>query len=205
MVLLLALVAAVLTLVPVTTAAAAAPTAGNLPNWHVVALDTSDASEPALRLAARDAVRYLRLLRCGVGAAAAACESAVSLRVVPQLDVVPLAAAAATVVVSTLARVPARLLLPDLTLGDDAHAVYTAPPHLRVGDGPVTVCTGATPRAALYAVYMLLESLGARFTLSGDALPAANASLELPLAGRPLRAAPRFAQRGLQPFHDFVS
>jgi hypothetical protein len=86
------------------------------------------------------------------------------------------------------------------SLRGDAHAVFTS----AAAPAPVTVCTGSTPRATLYAVYSLLESLGARFALSGDLLPQPNAGLELPAAeAAPLLASPIFSRRGLQPFHDF--
>ena len=164
--------------------------------WEVVALASSDA-DPTLRLAARDAARYLRLLRCGHGPASAEC---VTLQLVDDVDVTSVST---TVLVATLGSVPARFLAgTDVAalnaLQGDAHAVFTS------AAAPVTVCTGATPRATLYAVYSLLESLGARFALSGDLLPQPNAGLELPAAeAAPLLASPIFSRRGLQPFHDF--
>ncbi len=78
-------------------------------------------------------------------------------------------------------------------LAGDAHVV--AP----VSGG--VVCAGPTPRAALYSVYTLLEALGARFFITGDVLPAPNASLALPTAA--LLREPVFSDRGFNPFHDF--
>ena len=49
-----------------------AAAAGAPARWDVVA-SPRDGNEPLLRLAAREAARYLRLLRCGAGAASAAC------------------------------------------------------------------------------------------------------------------------------------
>eukprot|EP00040_Diaphanoeca_grandis_P010907 m.55890 g.55890 ORF g.55890 m.55890 type:complete len:686 (-) comp22151_c0_seq1:41-2098(-) len=63
------------------------------------------------------------------------------------------------------------------------------------------VCTGATPRATLYCVYSLMETLGIRFFLTHDVLPPADASFELATLYKTFT--PRFSVRGLQPFHDF--
>jgi hypothetical protein len=153
---------------------------------HVSALG----DEAPLRLAAKDATRYLRLLRCGHGPSAAAC--AVLAPALPPPGTPAL-------LISTLGTLSmaqrAALAEGDVRrLEGDAHLI--AP----LGGG-VTLCTGATPRAALYAVYALLEALGARFYLTGDVLPPPNASLALPAT--PLLFVPLFAERGLQPFHDF--
>ena len=94
-----------------------------------------------------------------------------------------------------------------------------------------TLClVGATPLATLYAAYELVSRMGAHFSLNGDALPPANADVRLPrfhlngsgttgdgdggvgrttgaggrnFGGGGLVAAPLYADRGLQPFHDF--
>jgi len=77
----------------------------------------------------------------------------------------------------------------------DAHLVHS------VGDGAV-VCAGKTGVAALYAAYSLGEELGAGFYLHGEVLPPPRPSLGLPK--RLYRTfTPRFATRGIQPFHDF--
>eukprot|EP00931_Biecheleriopsis_adriatica_P092982 TRINITY_DN66730_c0_g1_i1.p1 TRINITY_DN66730_c0_g1~~TRINITY_DN66730_c0_g1_i1.p1 ORF type:complete len:878 (-),score=119.34 TRINITY_DN66730_c0_g1_i1:50-2683(-) len=64
------------------------------------------------------------------------------------------------------------------------------------------VCAGSSPRATLYAAYSLAEYLGIRFYLTGDVIPEAATNFTLP---RVLHRTytPRFAVRGLQPFHDF--
>jgi hypothetical protein len=70
-------------------------------------------------------------------------------------------------------------------------------------DNKTTVCTGVTPRAVLYAIYSLLESLGARFYLTSDVLPKPNTFLRLPTSLHFFE--PIFQERGIQPFHDFPS
>lgn len=89
-----------------------------------------------------------------------------------------------------------------LGTGSDHHLVRSLRLSRRGSVGPVVVCAGATPRATLYAAYSLLEHLGARFYLHGDVLPAPNAALQLPL-DLSRTFTPRFAVRGLNPFHDF--
>ena len=152
-------------------------------------------SSPALRLAAADASRYLRLLRCGHGPSPAACAGAAPLRA-PAVHI-----GVSSALPPSLLGAPFNGTAGGTTLGTalaglsgDAHVV--AP----VAGGGV-VCAGPTPRAALYAVYTLLEALGARFFITGDVLPAPNAALALPAA--PLLREPAFAERGLNPFHDF--
>ena len=145
---------------------------------------------PALRLAGQDAARYLRLLLCGPGPLACVVQAPAAALHAP---------GSPSVLIATLDALTAaqRAALPAAhvaQLSGDAHLV--AP----LGSG-ATLCTGATPRAALYAVYTLLEALGARFYLTGDVLPPPNASLSLPTA--PILSVPLFAERGLQPFHDF--
>jgi hypothetical protein len=99
-------------------------------------------------------------------------------------------------------------------LEGDAYLVRTLALPSGSGGGAVavTVATGATPRAALYAVYRgLLRPLGARFYLHGDVLPppdaAATVGARLADASAPgalhVRGAPAFRWRGIQPFHDF--
>jgi hypothetical protein len=82
----------------------------------------------------------------------------------------------------------------------DSHLVHQIDP--KAATQPIVVCVGATPRATLYAVYSLLEILGARFYLHGDVLPEPNVLLRFP-AGLSRTFTPRFEVRGLQPFHDF--
>lgn len=149
---------------------------------------------PSLELAGKDATRYLRLLRCGHGPASSNCAILTSSP----------PAGSPTLLITTLGSLThtqRALLIQEHSiesLSGDAHLV-SAP--LNDGGALTTVCTGATPRAAMYAVYTLLESLGARFYLTGDVLPLPNASLSFPLT--PILSQPQFAERGLQPFHDF--
>ena len=153
-------------------------------------------------LAARDAVRYLRLLRCGWDAS---CSSSVLLAPAGEL---PEAGGwrGRAVLVAPLADVPAEVLaalphLPAAAAGGDAHAFATA---ALVGGAEVTLCTGAGPSGTLYSVYALLRSLGARFYIAGDVLPPPAPALALPRAGAPPAVAvPIFARRGLLPFADF--
>ena len=63
------------------------------------------------------------------------------------------------------------------------------------------VITGGTGTGTLYGVYRLLEKTGIAFTIDGDVLPDERfdpAKLSVNETGNP-----RFARRGLQPFHDF--
>ncbi|HOZ47712.1 MAG TPA: malectin domain-containing carbohydrate-binding protein [Candidatus Hydrogenedentes bacterium] len=53
----------------------------------------------------------------------------------------------------------------------------------------------------LYGAYRFAEFLGMRFYLDGDVAPDARASFDLPDVAED--AAPLFALRGIQPFHDF--
>ena len=173
-------------------------------HWNVLGVG----GEPELRLAAADAARYLRLLRCGHGPASAAC---VSLALFDAPAAVAASAAAAravadaggaVILVTTAARVAG--VLGDVAVAGAVGAelaALTGDAHVVAPLGAVTLCAGATPRAALYAVYTLLEAMGARFYLHGDVLPAPRAALELPSAR--LRGDPAFSLRGIQPFHDF--
>ena len=157
-------------------------------SWDVVSLGPPSSE---LQLAAADAARYLRLLRCGHGPASAPPCAAPQPR--------------ATVYIGVSGALPPRLLSSPLnastTLGAALRALAGDDAHLVAPVAGGVLCAGPTPRAALYAVYSLLEALGARFYLSGDILPPPNASLALPAS--PLLQAPAFAERGLNPFHDF--
>ncbi len=65
----------------------------------------------------------------------------------------------------------------------------------------VLLVTGGDDVGTLYAAYRLAEMLGVRFYLHGDVIPDAPGEWALP--GLDERAAPLFALRGIQPFHDF--
>ena len=171
-------------IIAVSCAAGASAAAAGAEPWTVF----SSLSAPPL--AARDAARYLRLLRCGSGPACAAS--------------VVLAPAGVPPPVAAGARGRALLVAPraDLPAGaGDAHAFVTVS---LAGGRELTVCTARGAPGTLHAVYALLRSLGARFYLAGDALPPPAPGLALPPAGAPPHvAAPAFARRGLQPFADF--
>jgi hypothetical protein len=144
----------------------------------------------SLQLAGKDAARYLRLLRCGYGPLSSSC---VSLTSSPP-------AGAQTLLIATRNSLTndQRAFLGDSVerLSGDSHLF--APLD---NNNQTVVCTGATPRAVLYSVYSLLESLGARFYLTGDVLPKPNPELRLPTSLQFFE--PIFLERGLQPFHDF--
>jgi hypothetical protein len=167
-------------------AAAAVASPQTMP-FHVSVVGSTS---PTLSLAGKDAVRYLRLLRCGHGPSSAACVS---------LSASPRPPGSPTLLIATLDTLShAQLASLDdalvFNLTGDAHLVAPL-------GGNVTLCTGATPRAALYAVYTLLEALGVRFYITGDVLPQPNPLLSFPAS--PILSTPLFAERGLQPFHDF--
>ena len=66
--------------------------------------------------------------------------------------------------------------------------------------------TGATPLAALYAVYDFLQRQGAFFGLDGEVYPLEpRHSLNLPPSGQPWLETPRFSARGLVPWPDFLN
>ena len=90
-------------------------------------------------------------------------------------------------------------LLAGLSTEPDAHLIRSV-----MLDTGVTglLCVGSSPRGTLYAVYSLLEEFGMRFQITGDVAPPVNSGLTFP---RSLHKtfSPKFAVRGLQPFHDF--
>ena len=66
--------------------------------------------------------------------------------------------------------------------------------------------TGATPQAALYAVFDFLERQGAFFGLDGEVYPPEpQRTLSLPSANEAWRGMPRFSVRGLVPWPDFLN
>lgn len=72
---------------------------------------------------------------------------------------------------------------------------------LEQGDRMITLVTGGSEVATLYAAYGFAEKLGVRFYLHGDVVP--DERLPLPLPVMDERRMPLFALRGIQPFHDF--
>ena len=65
----------------------------------------------------------------------------------------------------------------------------------------VVLVAGGDDAGTLYAAYHLAEVLGVRFYLHGDVIP--DEPMEWKLPDLDERAAPLFALRGIQPFHDF--
>lgn len=82
-----------------------------------------------------------------------------------------------------------------------------------LGAGEYTIATRDGPRGrtvalvggddvgTLYAAYRFAEHLGVRFFLHGDLVPSGRTTLDLPPLDE--RGVPRFATRGILPFHDF--
>jgi hypothetical protein len=68
-------------------------------------------------------------------------------------------------------------------------------------DAQMLLVAGGDDAGVLYAAYALAEALGVRFYLHGDVIPDESIEWKLPVLDQ--RAAPLFALRGIQPFHDF--
>jgi hypothetical protein len=71
-------------------------------------------------------------------------------------------------------------------------------PRIRRG---LLLLAGGDDVGTLYAAYRFAELLGVRFYLHGDVIPDDQVSWTLPVLDE--HAAPLFALRGIQPFHDF--
>ncbi len=85
----------------------------------------------------------------------------------------------------------------------ESYEISTAP---AVGEPLRIEFTGATQQAILYSVFDFLERQGAFFGLDGEVYPLEPArALNLPAAGRPWQAQPRFTTRGLVPWPDFLN
>ncbi len=80
-------------------------------------------------------------------------------------------------------------------LKNDPHQRSSAP------GAQALLLTGGDDAGTLYAAYRLAEVLGVRFYLHGDVIPDERIEWKLPVLDQ--RAAPLFALRGIQPFHDF--
>jgi len=94
-----------------------------------------------------------------------------------------------------------RLALLD-SLAPQSYWLKTVPnPRTSAAGGRVLLLTGGDDAGTLYAAYRLAEALGVRFYLHGDVTPDEPVPWELPNLDE--RAAPLFALRGIQPFHDF--
>lgn len=142
-----------------------------------------DGSEPAVELAAREVRRYL-YLRTG-----SLLDMAVHTSLPPSGDLVVVATAG------------------DPILGD----LDGLPPPGSAGgfvlkslvhDGrQVLVIRGDDPAATLQGAYRYAEHLGVGFGLALDAIP--DAPIALDISGIDEAGVPRFATRGIQPYHDF--
>ena len=90
-----------------------------------------------------------------------------------------------------------------------APAAAAAEPYYSLSSGAPgrLAIEGSDAQHALFGAYALLERLGMTFTSAGPTLPARApdvAALAAALAAAPVRQAPVFTTRGLQPFHDFA-
>ena len=159
---------------------------------------------PSVRLAIRDLQRYLRILTCGYGILASI--NCTSLPSQPRFHIPNgyTILLGSTDAVSPYIDPHYRTI--HSSLRDDDHHIHA---HiLPVPNHTVIICTGATPRSLMYSVYTLLERIGARFYITGDVLPSISSYSRTittfeSLIYQPIHNTPRFAVRGIQPFHDF--
>ena len=86
-------------------------------------------------------------------------------------------------------------------LAPQSYWLKTVPNQRASTNAQVLLVTGGDDAGTLYAAYRLAEKLGVRFYLHGDVIPDERAGWKLPVLDE--RAAPLFALRGIQPFHDF--
>jgi len=90
-------------------------------------------------------------------------------------------------------------------LGDLAPQGYClktlAPGQWAGGRRALLLVIGGDDAGTLYGAYRFAERLGVRFYLHGDVIPDEQEPWKMPVLDE--RAAPLFALRGIQPFHDF--
>ncbi len=89
-------------------------------------------------------------------------------------------------------------------LAPQGYYLKTLPRGLSRGAGAgraLLLVVGGDDAGTLYGAYRFAERLGARFYLHGDVVPDEQGSWQMPALDE--RAAPLFAVRGIQPFHDF--
>ena len=87
-------------------------------------------------------------------------------------------------------------------LAPQSYLLKTLTPAQRPGAGGAALLViGGDDAGTLYAAYRFAERLGVRFYLHGDVVPDEQVAWEMPVLDA--RAAPLFALRGIQPFHDF--
>ena len=87
------------------------------------------------------------------------------------------------------------------TLGQDLGPEQFRLRTVLADGGKIWWIVGGDEVGTLYGAYRFAEKLGVRFGLDEDVLPDERLSGDLPDANE--TAKPRFALRGLQPFHDF--
>jgi hypothetical protein len=83
------------------------------------------------------------------------------------------------------------------SLPEDGFSIKT----IRTKGGMQHIISGKGENGTLYGTYRLIEKMGVSFTLDGDVLP--DKKFDLGTLEVNETASPRFAKRGLQPFHDF--
>ncbi len=87
-------------------------------------------------------------------------------------------------------------------LAPQSYCLKTLAPGQPPGAGRARLLVvGGDDAGTLYAAYRFAERLGVRFYLHGDVIPDERAPWKMPALDE--RAAPLFALRGIQPFHDF--
>ena len=93
-----------------------------------------------------------------------------------------------------------------LRLALDAAAFKGAEDYEIAASGNGAVLRAANDQALLYAVFEFLERQGLVFGIDGTSAPIDHIGrLRLPENGRPWKASPRFAVRGLLPWPDFLN
>jgi len=87
-------------------------------------------------------------------------------------------------------------------LAPQSYCLKTLAPAQSPGAGGARLLViGGDDAGTLYAAYRFAERLGVRFYLHGDVIPDEQEPWKMPVLDE--RAAPLFARRGIQPFHDF--
>ena len=93
-----------------------------------------------------------------------------------------------------------------LRLAIDAASFKGAEEYEIAASGKGAVLRAANDQALLYAVFDFLERQGLVFGIDGTSAPIDHIGrLRLPENGKPWRASPRFAVRGLLPWPDFLN
>jgi hypothetical protein len=168
----------------------AAPNAGT---HHITIVSPRDASFME-QLAAREVRRYVYLR---TGQLVPIMRE--SKRALPRGDVILVARQDRPLIRSAVA---AQMLAILDKLAAQSYWLRTVPHQRPAASGEqVLLITGGDDAGTLYAAYRLAEVLGSRFYLHGDVIPDERIEWKLPVLDE--LAAPLFALRGIQPFHDF--